>query len=55
MGAPALSAAAIKACEVLDQGAPFGYLVGDIGLGDGSRKLYEYLTKDQGEEWGIQS
>lgn len=45
-GTPALLAAAIKTCEVLDQGAPFGYLVGDIGLGDGSRRLYEYLTKD---------
>lgn len=43
-GTPALLAAAIKACEVLGQGAPFGYLVGDIGLGDGSRRLYEYLT-----------
>jgi len=35
-GTPALLAAVIKVCEVLDQGAPFGYLVGDIGLGDGS-------------------
>ncbi|MEA1934621.1 MAG: NAD(P)H-hydrate dehydratase [Thermodesulfobacteriota bacterium] len=43
-GTPALLAAAVKACEALDQGAPFGYLVGDIGLGDGSRKLYEYMT-----------
>ena len=45
-GTPALLAAAIKACEALDQDAPFGYLIGDIGLGDGSRRLYEYLTKD---------
>ena len=45
-GTPALLAAAIKTCKVLDQGVPFGYLVGDIGLGDGSRRLYEYLTKD---------
>jgi len=45
-GTPALLAAAIKACKVLDQGAPFGYLAGDIGLGDGSRRLYEYLIKD---------
>ncbi|MEA2083499.1 MAG: NAD(P)H-hydrate dehydratase [Thermodesulfobacteriota bacterium] len=43
-GTPALMAAAVKACEALDQGAPFGYLVGDIGLGDGSRRLYEYMT-----------
>ncbi len=44
-GTPALLAAAIKTCEVLDQDAPFGYLIGDIGLGDGSRMLYEYLIK----------
>ena len=44
-GTPALLAAAIKACEVLDQGTPFGYLVGNIGLGDGSRRLYEYLSR----------
>ena len=44
-GTPALLAAAIKTCEVLDQGTPFGYIVGDIGLGDGSRRLYECLTK----------
>ena len=45
-GTPALLAAAIKVCEVLDQGAPYGYLVGDIGLGDGSRRLYKCLTGD---------
>jgi hypothetical protein len=44
-GTPALLAAAIKAGEVLGQPAPFGYLVGDIGLGHGSRRLYEYLTR----------
>ena len=44
-GTPALLAAAIKTCEVLKKGAPFGYLIGDIGLGDGSRMLYEYLIK----------
>ena len=43
-GTPALLAAAIKAAQFLDQPAPRGYLVGDIGLGDGSRRLYEYLT-----------
>ena len=48
-GTPALLAAAIKACEVLDQGAPFGYLVGDVGLGDGSRRLYEYLSRHLGQ------
>ncbi|MCJ7685003.1 MAG: sugar kinase, partial [Desulfobacteraceae bacterium] len=48
-GTPALLAAAIKTCEVLDQPAPFGYVVGDIGHGDGSRRLYEYLTRNLGK------
>ncbi len=48
-GTPALLAAAIKAGEVLGQPAPFGYLVGDIGMGDGSRRLYQYLTRHLGE------
>jgi len=43
-GTPALVAAAIQACEVLGAPAPFVYLVGDIGLGHGSRWLYEYLA-----------
>lgn len=43
-GTPALLAAAIKTCEVLDKNVPFGYVVGDIGKGDGSRRLYEYLA-----------
>jgi hypothetical protein len=45
-GTPALLASAIKAGEVLGLPPFFGYLVGDIGLGDGSRHLYEYLAKD---------
>lgn len=44
-GTPALLAAAIKTGEVLGQPPPFGYIVGDIGPGDGSRRLYEYLTR----------
>ncbi|MBW1719005.1 MAG: sugar kinase [Deltaproteobacteria bacterium] len=44
-GTPALLASAIKTAEALGQPEPFGYLVGDIGLGDGSRLLYEYITK----------
>jgi hypothetical protein len=44
-GTPALLASAIKTCEVLDIPGPFGYLVGDIGRGDGSRALYEHLTR----------
>ena len=48
-GTPALLAAAIKTAQVLDQGAPFGYLVGDVGLGHGSRRLYEYLSGHLGK------
>ncbi|PXF59021.1 MAG: sugar kinase [Deltaproteobacteria bacterium] len=44
-GTHALLAAAIKTAEALGHSGTFGYLVGDIGLGDGSRLLYEYLTK----------
>jgi ADP-dependent NAD(P)H-hydrate dehydratase / NAD(P)H-hydrate epimerase len=43
-GTPALLAAAIKTAETLGGHETFGYLVGDIGLGDGSRRLYEYIT-----------
>ncbi len=48
-GTPALLAAAVRAGKVLNQQAPFGYLVGDIGLGDGSRRLYEHLTRNLGK------
>ncbi|MCD4754392.1 MAG: sugar kinase [Deltaproteobacteria bacterium] len=44
-GTLALLAAAIKTAEALGHSEPFGYLVGDIGLGEGSRLLYEYLTR----------
>lgn len=43
-GTPALLAASIQTSKVLEIAAPIGFLVGDIGLGDGSRKLYEHLT-----------
>src|SRR4030042_5335460 len=45
-GTPALLAAAIKAGQTLNLPPPFGYLVGDIGLGDGSRQLYDYLVRN---------
>ncbi len=45
-GTSALIAAAIKAGEVLNQQTIFAYLVGDIGIGDGSRRLYKYMTQD---------
>lgn len=44
-GTAALLAAAIKTGQVLGLPKPVGYLVGDIGLGDGSRRLYEFLTE----------
>lgn len=44
-GTPALLAAIIKAGEVLGLPPPLAYLVGDIGLGHGSRRLYEHLAK----------
>jgi len=47
-GTPALLAAAVKVGEVLGQPAPVGYLVGDIGLGDGSRRLYARLSQASG-------
>jgi hypothetical protein len=44
-GTPALLAAALKVSEVLGRPPVWGYLVGDIGRGEGSRALYEYLTR----------
>ncbi len=43
-GTPALLAAAVKTAQTLGQSPPHAYLIGDIGLGDGSKKLYEYLS-----------
>jgi hypothetical protein len=42
-GSPALIAAASAACETLGLDLPFSFLVGDEGVGYGSRKLYAYL------------
>jgi hypothetical protein len=44
-GTPALIAAAITALEFLEQPDPFLFLAGDIGLGDGSRRLYTHLVE----------
>lgn len=49
-GTPALLAAAIKTAQVLEQDPPFAYLVGDAGLGHGSRRLYEYLSGHLGKQ-----
>lgn len=43
-GTPALLAAAIATGGVLGLPPPMAYLVGDIGLGDGSRRLYAHLA-----------
>lgn len=48
-GTPALLAAAIKVGEVMGQPPPVGYLVGDIGLGKGSRRLYRHLSENFGK------
>ena len=48
-GTPALLAAAAKVGEVMGQPPPVGYLAGDIGLGDGSRRLYAHLSENSVE------
>jgi ADP-dependent NAD(P)H-hydrate dehydratase / NAD(P)H-hydrate epimerase len=53
-GTPALLAATVKVCEALGQPAPMGCLVGDTGLGEGSRRLYEYLAQEVGR-WGVEA
>jgi len=48
-GTPALLAAAFQACRTLGQGPPVAWLAGDIGLGHGSRRLYEALAEKVGQ------
>lgn len=48
-GTPALLAAALSSAASLGLPAVFGYLVGDTGLGKGSRRLYEYLATHLGK------
>lgn len=45
-GTPALIAAAIKVLKVLKKENPFIYIVGDTGTGKGSKKLYDFITRD---------
>lgn len=45
-GTSALAAAAVKICEMLRMELPFAFLVGDTGMGQGSRELYAYLEKN---------
>jgi hypothetical protein len=42
-GFQAMAGAAAIVCAELGLSSPIGFTVGDIGLGDGSRRLYEYL------------
>lgn len=44
-GTPALLAAAKKAAETLKGPDVYAFIVGDIGRGDGSRKLYQFMTR----------
>ncbi|HKM38803.1 MAG TPA: NAD(P)H-hydrate dehydratase [bacterium] len=43
-GTPAMIAAAIKTLEYMGESNPYCYLVGDIGSGVGSKRLYRHLT-----------
>jgi ADP-dependent NAD(P)H-hydrate dehydratase / NAD(P)H-hydrate epimerase len=43
-GTPALIAAAIETLKYLEQPNPFCYLVGDIGDGEGCKRLYSHLA-----------
>jgi len=43
-GTPALLAAAVKASDWINGPEIYAFLVGDIGKGDGSRKLYQFLA-----------
>ncbi|MCD6271566.1 MAG: sugar kinase [Deltaproteobacteria bacterium] len=47
-GTAALIAAAVKTSEFLGQSLPFACLAGDIGLGKGSRRIYQTLVKEIG-------
>lgn len=45
-GTPALLAAAVKAAQMMGTAAPQAWLVGDTGLGKGSKDLYARLEQD---------
>jgi len=48
-GTPALLAAALQVGQVLGRPPVWAYLAGDIGPGQGSRRLYDHLTRHLGE------
>jgi len=43
-GTPALIGAALKASRCFGDAGIYAFLVGDIGMGDGSRRLYDFLV-----------
>jgi ADP-dependent NAD(P)H-hydrate dehydratase / NAD(P)H-hydrate epimerase len=45
-GTPALIASALKAAEWLGNPQVYAFLAGDIGRGEGSRRIYEFLTRN---------
>ncbi|MGM0426803.1 MAG: NAD(P)H-hydrate dehydratase [Thermodesulfobacteriota bacterium] len=53
-GTPALLAAAVKVCEAMGEPAPMGCMVGDTGVGKGSRRLYQYLSEEVGR-WEVKA
>ena len=44
-GTPALLAASLRTCECVDGPEVYAFLVGDTGVGDGSRRLYRFLSR----------
>jgi hypothetical protein len=48
-GTPALLGAMVNTLKVLGQKDIIGFMVGDIGLGDGSRNLYQYLVDNRSQ------
>ncbi len=49
-GTPALLATACRVCDFRDAPPPRAFLIGDIGTGAGSRKLYAHLEKTLPQE-----
>ena len=48
-GTPALIAASLRACECIGGPEVYAFLVGDTGVGEGSRRLYDFLTRHLSE------
>lgn len=48
-GTPALLGAMVNTLKVLGQKDIIGFIAGDIGLGNGSRKLYQYLIENRAQ------